>query len=89
MAGAASYVLETGPPSFILDGHPACADVEDKEIFFPMPGETGAEARAVCRRCPLRRPCGAWALDQPHLAGVWGGMTERERRSWQRTVEQL
>jgi WhiB family transcriptional regulator, redox-sensing transcriptional regulator len=45
---------------------------------------TGArqrEARGFCRACPVRTECLAHALDQRIEFGVWGGMTERERRA--------
>ncbi|MFF3775755.1 WhiB family transcriptional regulator [Streptomyces sp. NPDC002232] len=66
----------------------ACADV-DPELFFPT-GDNGPtllqeqEAKAVCRRCPLQAPCLQGALDRGETAGVWGGMSERERRSLKR-----
>ncbi|MBC2868629.1 WhiB family transcriptional regulator [Streptomyces mexicanus] len=66
----------------------ACRD-EDPDLFFPV-GDTGLallqiqEAKSVCRRCPVIEQCLQWALetDQPH--GVWGGMSEGERRSLRR-----
>ena len=39
------------------------------------------KAAAICRRCPVMRQCGAEALDHRVEFGVWGGMTERERRA--------
>lgn len=59
---------------------------EDPELFFPV-GEAGPalgqteEAKAVCRRCPVIRPCRTWALDHHEEAGVWGGLSEQERRT--------
>lgn len=44
----------------------------------------GAEqnlAKRICRHCPVRTECLAYALDHEMEYGVWGGMTERERRS--------
>ena len=44
----------------------------------------GAEqnhAKRICRNCPVRTECLAYALDYGMEYGVWGGMTERERRS--------
>ncbi|MFF3497277.1 WhiB family transcriptional regulator [Streptomyces sp. NPDC002795] len=67
---------------------PACAD-EDPELFFPI-GDTGPallqveEAKAVCRRCPLMESCLQGALDRGETAGVWGGLSEPERRSLKR-----
>ncbi|MDW8805511.1 WhiB family transcriptional regulator [Streptomyces scabiei] len=67
---------------------PACVG-EDPELFFPI-GDTGPallqieEAKAVCRRgCPLIESCLEGALDR-NESGVWGGMSEKERRSLKR-----
>ncbi|WP_079142288.1 WhiB family transcriptional regulator [Streptomyces sp. LUP30] len=65
----------------------ACAG-EDPELFYPI-GDTGPallqieEAKAVCRRCPLMDSCLQGALDR-NESGVWGGMSEKERRSLKR-----
>lgn len=62
----------------------ACIDEPD-ELFFPI-GETGPyavqaeQAKAVCRRCPVQVECLRTALTN-NEAGVWGGMTDRERRN--------
>lgn len=66
----------------------ACRD-EDPELFFPI-GNTGPallqveEAKAVCRRCEVIEPCLAWALETGQDAGVWGGLSEDERRAMKR-----
>jgi WhiB family transcriptional regulator, redox-sensing transcriptional regulator len=66
----------------------ACRD-EDPELFFPV-GTSGpallqiAEAKAVCRRCPVNSECLDWALASGQDAGVWGGMSEDERRALKR-----
>ncbi len=65
--------------------HAACLGA-DPELFFPI-GESGpamrqiAEAKQVCGRCPVREPCLEWALGTNQNAGVWGGLSERERRA--------
>lgn len=62
----------------------ACRE-EDPELFYPV-GSTGAalvqadEAKAVCRRCPVWGSCRSYALDTREPHGVWGGLTEAERR---------
>lgn len=62
---------------------------EDPELFFPV-GTSGpaiaqiAEAKAVCRRCDVTAECLAWAIKSGQDAGVWGGMSEDERRSLKR-----
>ncbi|MGZ0200557.1 WhiB family transcriptional regulator [Streptomyces sp. RM1] len=66
----------------------ACVD-EDPDLFFPV-GDSGPaliqedEAKAVCRRCPLIESCLQGALERGEAAGVWGGLSERERRSLKR-----
>jgi WhiB family redox-sensing transcriptional regulator len=66
----------------------ACRD-EDPELFFPV-GTSGpaltqvAAAKAVCHRCPVASDCLAWALATGQDAGVWGGMSEEERRALKR-----
>lgn len=44
-------------------------------------GSAQREVRAVCMSCPVRLECLADALDSRTDFGVWGGMTERERRA--------
>jgi WhiB family transcriptional regulator, redox-sensing transcriptional regulator len=66
----------------------ACRD-EDPELFFPI-GSTGPalvqieDAKAVCRRCDVAEACLQWALEFGEDAGVWGGMSEDERRALKR-----
>ncbi|WP_372495629.1 WhiB family transcriptional regulator [Saccharopolyspora soli] len=43
-----------------------------------------AEAKAVCRRCPVASECLAWSLESGQDAGVFGGMSEDERRALKR-----
>lgn len=52
----------------------------DAEGLF-VTGARQREARAICRACPVRTECLAHALDHRVEFGVWGGMTERERRA--------
>lgn len=67
----------------------ACLD-EDPEYFFPI-GTTGAaldqteRAKAVCASCEVRPQCLAWAVDTNQDAGVWGGLSEDERRALRRS----
>ena len=50
-------------------------------IFYPVSEEDEAlEAKAVCAECPVREPCLEYALGAREKHGVWGGLTERERR---------
>jgi WhiB family transcriptional regulator, redox-sensing transcriptional regulator len=69
----------------------ACRD-EDPELFFPI-GSTGpvlaqiAEAKEVCARCPVREACLDFALSTGQAYGIWGGLTEDERRSLRRRLQ--
>jgi WhiB family redox-sensing transcriptional regulator len=53
----------------------------DPSIFFPVNDDDALEAIAVCRACPVRDECLSWALETRERFGVWGGMTEKQRRS--------
>ena len=55
----------------------------DLEVFFPGRGESAGPARQVCAACPVRQPCLDYAISNRISHGVWGGMTERERRALQ------
>ncbi|MGW3161082.1 WhiB family transcriptional regulator [Streptomyces sp. NPDC001089] len=73
----------------------ACRTRDPEELF--VEGATQNDAKAVCTACPVRTECLAHALDRRIEHGVWGGMTERERRallrrrptvsSWRRLLE--
>lgn len=66
----------------------ACRD-EDPDLFFPV-GTAGPallqteQAKAVCRRCDVIDECFQWAVDGGVDDGVWGGMSEEERRDVKR-----
>ncbi|MDF1490067.1 WhiB family transcriptional regulator [Tessaracoccus caeni] len=55
-----------------------CQNMAD--ALFPE-GKDQKRARAVCMGCPVRSECLAEALDNRIEWGIWGGMTERERRA--------
>lgn len=60
-------------------------DPEDADaVFFPGPRdhEDIAEAKELCGWCPVRRECLNYALENVLKEGVWGGLTEAERRPW-------
>lgn len=65
-----------------------CRD-EDPELFFPI-SSTGqalaqiTEAKKVCVRCPVRKVCLRFALTTRQDHGIWGGLTEDERRNLRR-----
>jgi WhiB family redox-sensing transcriptional regulator len=63
----------------------ACRD-EDPELFFPI-GTSGPallqveDAKAVCRHCGVADDCLSWAIESGQESGVWGGLSEEERRA--------
>jgi WhiB family transcriptional regulator, redox-sensing transcriptional regulator len=58
-----------------------CAET-DPDLFFPEgQGVSPRKAKSVCARCPVRRPCLAYALEHAVPFGVWGGKSESERRA--------
>jgi len=56
----------------------------DPDLWFSPGAIEHKEAKRICRDCPVRRECLEYALATPVDQGVWGGMTERERRSYRR-----
>ncbi|MGW2937858.1 WhiB family transcriptional regulator [Streptomyces sp. NPDC001156] len=57
----------------------ACRSGDPDELF--VQGAQQNRAKAVCNACPVRTECLVEALDNRIEFGIWGGMTERERRS--------
>jgi hypothetical protein len=60
-----------------------CAET-DPELFFPPKGDPATAARAICRRCPVREDCLAYALDAGEEYGIWGGLDPAERNNLRR-----
>ena len=60
-----------------------CTQV-DPEIFFPEKGGSTREAKRVCQACEVRAECLEYALGIDERHGIWGGMSERERRRLRR-----
>ena len=56
-----------------------CRSTDPDELF--VRGAAQRKAAVICRHCPVMAECGADALDNRVEFGVWGGMTERQRRA--------
>ncbi len=52
----------------------------DPDLFFPERGASTREAKEVCRGCVVREECLEYALTNSEKFGIWGGLSERERR---------
>ena len=57
----------------------------DPDLFFPERGASTREAKAVCRGCVVREECLEYAIANGEKFGIWGGMSERERRRVRRS----
>ncbi|MFP3715051.1 WhiB family transcriptional regulator [Isoptericola variabilis] len=60
-----------------------CAQT-DPEAFFPEKGGSTREAKKVCGSCEVRAECLEYALENDERFGIWGGLSERERRKLKR-----
>ena len=58
--------------------HAACTGTTRN--FYPERGENTDQAKQICRTCPAQTECLNYALDNGERLGIWGGMSERERR---------
>lgn len=57
----------------------ACRTVPTS-VFFPERGGDVRPAKAICATCPVIEECREWALTLPEMFGVWGGLSERQRK---------
>lgn len=79
---AAVYDIDIAP---IPAGHDmtwradAACNGADLDLFFPDRGNHGLEAKRICARCPVLTDCLEFAL-VTRATGIWGGMTDNERR---------
>ena len=72
---------EAGPPAW--QRYANCLG-GDPDLFFPERGGSTREAKEVCRGCVVREECLQYALDNSEKFGIWGGLSERERRRLRR-----
>jgi WhiB family redox-sensing transcriptional regulator len=58
----------------------------DPEAFFPEKGGSTREAKRICTGCEVRDECLEYALAHDERFGIWGGLSERERRRLKRSA---
>jgi WhiB family redox-sensing transcriptional regulator len=75
---------DPAPPDHWQD-RAACFGIEP-DLFFPVSEDVAGPALAFCCSCRIREECLAWALKNGERYGVWGGLTEQQRRRMQRRV---
>lgn len=62
-----------------------CRD-RDPDAFFPLTPEGERDAIRVCQGCPVQMDCLEFALEAKVRFGVWGGVTEKQRRTLERQI---
>jgi len=77
----AAPVEEENPLSWQSDA--LCAQT-DPEAFFPEKGGSTRDAKRICTTCDVRDECLEYALQNDERFGIWGGLSERERRKLKR-----
>jgi WhiB family transcriptional regulator, redox-sensing transcriptional regulator len=56
----------------------------EPDTFFPEKGGSTREAKRICQQCEVRQDCLEYALENDERFGIWGGLSERERRKRKR-----
>jgi len=64
----------------LFDGNAACAET-DPDAFFPEKGGATRAAKRICSGCEIRDACLQWSLDNREPGGMWGGVSENQRRA--------
>jgi WhiB family redox-sensing transcriptional regulator len=72
-----TVVEEDNPLAWQADS--LCAQT-DPEAFFPEKGGSTRDAKKICQSCEVRAQCLEYALANDERFGIWGGLSERERR---------
>ena len=80
MTTIAQLIGTNAIPEWVDDA--LCAQT-DPDAFYPEKGAGKAEhdkAKHVCAKCPVRSDCLEWAISTDERYGIWGGLSERQRR---------
>ena len=79
------FLLEPEGEEFGWQDRALCAQT-DPEAFFPEKGGSTREAKKVCLTCEVRDDCLESALMNDERFGIWGGLSERERRKLKKSA---
>ena len=90
----APVAFEAAPLAFEDEELPAADQWQDRalcaqtdpEAFFPEKGGSTREAKKICLGCEVRSECLEYALAHDERFGIWGGLSERERRRLKRGI---
>ena len=77
VSGAYSDGEDTNPLAWLAD---AICSQTDPEAFFPEKGGSTRDAKRICAGCDVKQQCLEYALANDERFGIWGGLSERERR---------
>ena len=80
---AVSELVEADEGVLSWQDQALCAQT-DPEAFFPEKGGSTREAKRICVGCEVKQECLEYALMQDERFGIWGGLSERERRRLKR-----
>lgn len=79
MTGPAAGVLVS--PIWMTEA--LCVE-SDPELWWPADGGSTAPAKRICQVCPVITECALYAMTHDERGGIWGGLSDRERRSLRR-----
>ena len=65
--------------------HSGACRGKDPSLWYPTRGESCDEAKRICHECPVELACREYGIDNETI-GVWGGLSERERKRLRRDV---
>jgi WhiB family redox-sensing transcriptional regulator len=77
---------DTDTPGLLAWQEQALCAQTDPEAFFPEKGGSTREAKRICVGCEVKGECLEYALEQDERFGIWGGLSERERRRLKRAA---
>jgi WhiB family redox-sensing transcriptional regulator len=78
-------LMDTAEDALSWQERALCAQT-DPEAFFPEKGGSTRDAKKVCVGCDVRGECLDYALEHDERFGIWGGLSERERRKFKKDV---
>jgi WhiB family redox-sensing transcriptional regulator len=81
--GVRTAIVEDDESQLSWQADALCAQT-DPESFFPEKGGSTREAKKICTSCEVRSECLEYALSNDERFGIWGGLSERERRKLRR-----
>jgi WhiB family redox-sensing transcriptional regulator len=84
MPGIRPSVTEDDDDPLAWQADALCAQT-DPEAFFPEKGGSTRDAKRICQTCEVKGQCLEYALQNDERFGIWGGLSERERRRLRRT----